>query len=169
MFSKYFYYCEEYGESLHNNWTSLNKHDFDNWITKCYPSFEKPLVQPISNPPTMKEEEATSMSSNCTDNLASLIYILRILGHDEDSPLTLGLQQAGVNDIEIFTSLPHDFINSMTYPKIIKDINDNNIITNIDVPRMHKLHVKIFQGYISYRNSMNNPIHVNWHPLVKML
>ena len=94
MFSKYFYYCEEYGESLHNNWTSLNKHDFDNWITKCYPSFEKPLIQPISNPPTVKEEEATSMSSNCTDNLASLIYILGILGHDKDSPLTLSLKQA---------------------------------------------------------------------------
>ena len=50
MFSKYFYYCEEYGESLHNNWTSLNKHDFDNWITKHYPFFEKPLVQPHFSP-----------------------------------------------------------------------------------------------------------------------
>ena len=87
----------------------------------------KPLVQPISNLPTVKEKEATSMSYTCSDNLAFLIYVLRIFGHDEDSPLTLSLKQAGVNDIEIFASLPYDFINSMMYPKIINDINDNNI------------------------------------------
>ena len=31
MFSKYFYYQQDYGESLYNNWTSLYKHEFEQW------------------------------------------------------------------------------------------------------------------------------------------
>ena len=32
MFSKYFYYRQENGEPLQNNWPSLTKHDFNQWI-----------------------------------------------------------------------------------------------------------------------------------------
>ena len=29
IFSQYFYYCQEYGEPLHNNWKSLDNHDVE--------------------------------------------------------------------------------------------------------------------------------------------
>ena len=161
IFSEYFYYRQEYGEPLHNNWKSLHKHDFEIWIPKNFPSFKKPQMQPSSSPSTIEIPSTTAEQHN------SLKHVLEILDHNEASPLTQCLQAKGIQHIDQFTSLTSSFIDSMTYPDTTTDVDGNIIISQVDVPRCHKTHVKIFQGYILYRNEIGKPIDNDWLSITK--
>ena len=102
MFSNYFYYCQKYGESLYNNWTSLCKCDFEEYIRKYYPSFKKPLPDSIPS------------SSNChihTPNLTrsqnehALKHILQEMQDDNDDPLQKALVHAHIKGIHELVSM----------------------------------------------------------------
>ena len=55
----------------------------------------------------------------------------------------------------------------MTYPTTTQDDSGIHITTINNVPLAHKLHVKIFQGYISYRNQIGKPIDDDWLSITK--
>ena len=157
IFSEYFYYRQEYGEPLHNNWKSLNKHDFEQWVKKYFPSFEKPLIQSTSDSSEIKIKDRMIQLTK-VERQAALSHVLEILDHDENSPLTLCLKASSIEYIDNFISLPHSFIHTMTYQQVSKDSDGNNITTSVDVPYGYKNHVRVVQGYVSYRMNIGKPI-----------
>ena len=161
MFSQYFYYRQDHGEPLHNNWTSLRKQDFETWIHKYFPSFEKPQMhlpsnlhmQPSFAPPNM------NISSNTAEQQAALIHILSILYHDSDSPLTLCLQQYPCLNVEDLATLPTHEINTMTYTPSTKTQDEFSLTPiMIDLPKGFKNDIHSFQGYVTYRNDIGEPL-----------
>ena len=72
MFSEYFYYQQNHGEPLWNNWSSLTKHDFEQWISKYFPSFEKPQMHPSFHP---SKAEISTMITECQ---AAFYHVLEI-------------------------------------------------------------------------------------------
>ena len=46
----------------------------------------------------------------------------------------------------------------MTYQQVSKDSDGNNITTSVDVPYGYKNHVRVVQGYVSYRMNIGKPI-----------
>ena len=46
----------------------------------------------------------------------------------------------------------------MTCQQVSKDNDGNNITTSVDVSLFYKSHVRVVQGYVSYRMNIGKPI-----------
>ena len=101
--------------------------------------------QPFKTPPPVPKTTITRNQS-----AQALTYILNLLGHDSDSPLATSLTEDGINNIQDFIAMDKDHIDDLTYVKQIKD-EDGNVTEQLSsVPRGHRAHIKIFQGYVAY-------------------
>ena len=115
MFSEYFYYRQEYGESLHNNWSSLTTHDFEQWIENYFPSFKKCHPQSSQCPKqTLQMEHKGHMVNSRQDNIDALQHILTMFDHDADSPLRIALNESGIKSINDFITLSPRNIGNLT-------------------------------------------------------
>ena len=213
LFQDYFYWRQEHGTSLLNNWASLTKDDFDQWIKEEFPSFKKPPCQLISSslynqrktfharvnspcgelgqiihssrtlnhnlcqsefygelnqsnsiPEEPKENDICITMSTHQENIDSLQHILNIFDHDADSPLRIAFNKAGIQSISDFiTMLPHD-IEALSYTDNVNIENDAkpDFTSTTPLQVVCKLHIKILQGYIIYRNNINDPIEDKW-------
>ena len=165
MFSEYFYYRQEYGESLHNNWTTLTKHDFEQWIQKYFPSFKKCHPQSSRyHKQTLQTEYKDHMEKSRQLNINALQHILTIFDHDTDSPLRVALNESGIEMISDFiTMLPLD-IEALTYTFSVgnEDDTEPDFTSTIPLQVIYKGHIKILQGYIIHRINIGDPIKDNW-------
>ena len=110
-------------------------------------------MQPSLAPPNM------NISSNTAEQEAALKHVLSILYHDSDSPLTLCLQQYPCLNVEDLATLPTHEINTLTYTPSTKT-QDGFSLTPImiDLPKGFKNAIHSFQGYVTYRHDIGEPL-----------
>ena len=51
-----------------------------------------------------------------------------------------------------------DHIEDLTYMATVKNVKGTTTKQQLDVPRGHKAHIKIFQGYVAYRQDIKQPL-----------
>ena len=98
------------------------------------------------------------------DNIDALQHILTIFDHDADNPLCIALNEAGIKSISDFISMPPNDIESLTYTHNCSDIDNAqpDSFSTISLQVVYKMHIKILQGYITYRLDIDDPIADDW-------
>ena len=97
------------------------------------------------------------MSFTRQDARNALEHILSIFDHDDDE-LTNALEIVKCTTIFDLVSMPPDVIDGLHYSANTKD----GKVLNVQVPQCFKAHIKIVQGYVAYRNDLEDPINNNW-------
>ena len=87
-----------------------------------------------------------------------LAHILSLFDQYEDSPFTLYLQQFPCTKVEDLVTMPHYDVNDLTYVPPLKPDDDLTGNTAISLQEGYKAHIRIFQGYVTYRNDIGEPI-----------
>ena len=82
LFQDYFYWQQEHGTSLLNNWASLTKDNFDQWIKEEFPSFKKPPCQLISSSLYNKRKTLHARVNSPCGELGQIIQSSRTLNHN---------------------------------------------------------------------------------------
>ena len=101
---------------------------------------------------------ATKPTITRKQGTAALAYILDLFGHDSQSPLAQSLSYDGITHITDLIAMDKTHIDDLTYMATVKDKQGSPTKQRTDVPRGHKAHIRIFQGYVAYRQDINQPL-----------
>ena len=99
------------------------------------------------------------MSFTRAQNEAALKHILKEMDHEDDSDLHKVLSHGKISKIIDLIAMSDDDIKDLKYP--VTDLKSSNITLN-ELDNVWKAHIRIIQGYVLYRQDINDPIENKW-------
>ena len=109
-------------------------------------------------PPTALNPTSTTKTLTRKENERALEHFYTIFNHDDTSPLKISLQRAGLKYITHLIAMDPSQIDGLTYPASTTDAIGQTVTKESEVPQFYRAHIKILQGYESYRRDICDPL-----------